>query len=325
MSQAENLLNTLELYEKSYNNNFHIVVNADRTITVPDILKSIAVQYDNNIETVTFDCPRYWDGHDFHKMNVYINYMRSDGHKGSYAVKNLCIDENDNTMIHFDWTISEEVTMKSGKLSFLVCIKNTVNDEKPHWNSRLNQDLVVENGMEVYDHIVENSPDIIEEILVRLNTFERNRTHWIELTKSTEILQNTELASVEAGKFVIDMSSYTFTIGKTYIINWNGTDYQATAMDATNIVGEPSVMLVNDGANLETSDGLIFIITHIYGNNVVEIKDPKNTTSLNISICEADKVVHKLSEEFMPESMASKKYVQEYVNEQLGVIENGYY
>ena len=33
----------------------HIVVGADRFITVPDSLKRIAVQFDHNIETVTFD------------------------------------------------------------------------------------------------------------------------------------------------------------------------------------------------------------------------------------------------------------------------------
>lgn len=42
----------------------HIVIESDKTITVPDDLRHIAVQGEHNIETVTFDCPRYWDGHD---------------------------------------------------------------------------------------------------------------------------------------------------------------------------------------------------------------------------------------------------------------------
>ena len=52
----------------------HIKIGLDRHITVPESLKRIAVQYDHNVETVTFDCPRYWDGHDMSKMTVYINY-----------------------------------------------------------------------------------------------------------------------------------------------------------------------------------------------------------------------------------------------------------
>lgn len=178
MSQATELLNTLyddEVATYSINSESepHIVVNADRTITVPDELKSIAVQYDNNVETVTFDCPRYWDEHDFSTMNIYINYMRSDGHKGQYDVKNLCVDETDDSIIHFDWTISNDVTTVSGKISFLICIKNLITDVKPHWNSRLNQDLTVEPGMELYDHVTEQNPDIVEEILVRLDTLEQ--------------------------------------------------------------------------------------------------------------------------------------------------------
>ena len=325
MNQAEKLLNTLTAYEVSYNDGYHIIINQDRSIKVPDILKSIAVQYDNNVETITFDCPRYWDGHDFYNMDVYINYMRSDGHKGSYTAKNVVVDKNDNTMIHFDWTITEDVTMVSGTISFLVCIKNTAADTKPHWNSHLCRDLKIENGMEVYDHIVENSPDIIEEILARLDMFQNERTHWIEILKEHEILPETKLTSTESGNFVIDSIPIEFVVDETYIVNWNGVEYTSTAIDATAFVGEPSVMLLNDGANIETSAGMIFVITHIVGSNTIELRDAKSATLLDVSIYKANKVIHKLPEEFIPDSIATKNYVHTFVIEQLGVIENGYY
>lgn len=177
MSQAEELLNSLAEIEEELahysNNGFHIVVNADRTITVPNELKSIAVQYDNNVETVTFDCPRYWDEHDFSTMNIYINYRCPDGHRGRYPVKNLYVDDENNEIIHFDWTISNDVTMVSGKLSFLVCAKNTETDALPHWNSRMNQDLTIEPGMEIYDEgTVKQNPELIESMLTRLDNLE---------------------------------------------------------------------------------------------------------------------------------------------------------
>ena len=175
MSQATELLDSLveEDITDYSSTESHIVVNADRTITVPDELKSIAVQYDNNVETVTFDCPRYWDEHDFSTMNIYINYMRSDGHRGQYHAKNVSIDDSDKSMIHFEWTVSNDATLSSGKLSFLVCIKNLETDIQPHWNSRLNQDLTVAPGMELYDQEAEQSPDVIEMMLVRLDNLER--------------------------------------------------------------------------------------------------------------------------------------------------------
>lgn len=38
-----------------------IIINSDRTVTVPDSAKKIAVQYDHNVNTLIFDCPRYAD------------------------------------------------------------------------------------------------------------------------------------------------------------------------------------------------------------------------------------------------------------------------
>lgn len=156
MSQGEELLDSL-VEEGSTPDTVestaepHIVINSDRTIAVPAALKRIAVQYDHNIETVTFDCPRYWDEHDMSTMKAQINYMRSDGVLDSYIVKELKVDENDDTLMHFDWTISRNVTEVKGNLAILVCIKKSDTDgnETNHWNSELCKELYVSEGMEV--------------------------------------------------------------------------------------------------------------------------------------------------------------------------------
>mgnify|MGYP000148045041 CR=1 FL=1 len=117
MATAEELFSSLNSEEP------HIIINSDRTITIPDELKNAAVQYDHNIETVTFDCPRYWDGNDLSEMIVSINYKRSDGHEGSYTCKNVVVDGNDSNIMHFDWTISNDATQVAGDLVFIVCVK----------------------------------------------------------------------------------------------------------------------------------------------------------------------------------------------------------
>lgn len=172
MSQAEELLNDLtnNIGTNIISDEPHIVINPDRTITVPDELKHIAVQFDHNIETVTFDCPRYWDGHDFNEMNVYINYRRPDGYMDQYPTENLRVNDSDSSMIHFEWTISKNVTLVKGNISFLICIKTS--EDEPHWNSRLNQDLVIDEGMECSEQIVESNPDVIEAILSRMEALE---------------------------------------------------------------------------------------------------------------------------------------------------------
>lgn len=181
MSQAEELLNGLSgnepaVYTVEPDTEPHIVVNADRTITVPDELKHIAVQFDHDIETVTFDCPRYWDEHDFSTMKVYIVYRCPGGHIDRYPVKNLRVDAADTKMIHFDWTISKNVTQIKGNIAFIICINKTDDEavETNHWNSRLNQDLVIDEGLEcTTDEIVDQNPDILEAILIRLDNIEK--------------------------------------------------------------------------------------------------------------------------------------------------------
>ena len=128
----------------------HIVIDRNRTITVPDQLKRIAVQFDHNVETVTFDCPRYWDGHDMSVMEVYINYKRPDGKIRKYTADNVTVDDSDNTIMHYDWTITNDVTSVNGNLEFVVCIKKT--DENgfdiAHWNSDINKEMYVSKGLE---------------------------------------------------------------------------------------------------------------------------------------------------------------------------------
>ena len=79
MSQTEDLLNSLSAtdistYSSDSSAEPHIIIGSDRIITVPDSLKRIAVQYDHNVETVTFDCPRYWDERDLSQLTIFISF-----------------------------------------------------------------------------------------------------------------------------------------------------------------------------------------------------------------------------------------------------------
>lgn len=178
MSQAETLLNSLgddiSTFTAEPETEGHIVVGKDRHITVPEELKRIAVQYDHDIETVTFDCPRYWDDHDMSTMRVFVNYLRSDGVPGSYLCEPVTIDESDSGIMHFDWTISKNATMVQGTLSFLVCIKEVDEEgnELHHWNSELCNDMTISTGLEVDETILTNYPDIITQLLTRMDAVE---------------------------------------------------------------------------------------------------------------------------------------------------------
>ena len=143
----------------------HIVIHPDRSVTVPEELKNLAVQYDHNIETVIFDCPRYWDGNDMSKMGIRINYEREDGYGDCYVCTDVTADEEDPKLMHFSWVISRNVSDMPGILHFAVCaIRNdssAVGNEAQHWSSRICEDARVLPGLDYTEHVLETQPDVI--------------------------------------------------------------------------------------------------------------------------------------------------------------------
>lgn len=153
----------------------HIVINPDRTVTVPPELRMIAVQFDRDIETVTFDCPRYWDEHDLSKMKVFIEYRRGDGETGEYHCKDVVVDAIDSSIMHFTWTISEFLTQVVGKISFWVCAKNVDYDDNliNRWSSFKNEEMRVEEGINASEEIAQLYPDVLMSVLMRLDNLVR--------------------------------------------------------------------------------------------------------------------------------------------------------
>lgn len=150
----------------------HIVINADRTVTVPPELRVIAVQFDHNIETVTFDCPRYWDEHDLSNMRIFINYTRADKKPGQFYCTDVTIDESDEKIMHFTWTITGYVTEAVGEISFLVCAQNA--DEEGNltncWSSLLNEEMSIARGLRTSGELTKMYPDAFMSVLRRLDS-----------------------------------------------------------------------------------------------------------------------------------------------------------
>lgn len=173
MSLAENLLNSLstENISEDYSTDEeeHIVVDNTRKITVPAKLRTIAVEGDKDIETVTIDCVRYWDEHDLSSFAIYINYMLPSGETGTYIPENII--RNDD-YFSFNWVIGRNLTKYSGSISFLILARQTdsFGGVIYQWSSLLNSEFNVSKGLEVTSVPEENlTQDIISQILQSLN------------------------------------------------------------------------------------------------------------------------------------------------------------
>lgn len=263
MSQAEELLTTLVASAGLTGDSTepHFIVGDDRFITVPSELKRIAVQYDHNVETVTFDCPRYWDGLDMSTMVIYINYLRADSNTGIYKATNIAVDEEDTSIMHFDWTISRNVTEVGGRIVFLVCIRKSDSNgvEENHWNSELCKDCYVSEGLEGEDgEIQEIYPDLIEkwnnEVLDAINRTDTATQEMIDMR--------------DGGVF--DGATFTPSVATNGDISW--TNNKGLANPATvNIMGPGGV-----SPELTVSDiqgGHRITITDINGTKYVDIMD----------------------------------------------------
>lgn len=152
MSLAENLLNSLD--ENDYKTSAtadiepeeaHIVIGQDRVIRVPNNLKIIAVKGDKDVETVTVDCVRYWDGNDLSNFAIYVNYTLPDGSDGTYVPQTITRFDD---IFSFDWTIGREITHTKGGLTFWIVAKLTDENEIliKQWSSLQNSELTIAQG-----------------------------------------------------------------------------------------------------------------------------------------------------------------------------------
>ena len=258
MSQAEELLNTLNTTEQFADESEepHIIIDDNRIVTVPDKLKRLAVQYDHDIETVTFDCPRYWDDLDMSQMKIYINYLRSDTYTGTYKAQNITVDETDDTIMHFTWTVSKNVSMVFGKIVFLVCVRKTdeSGNEVNHWNSELCKDCYISEGLEVDgEELKELYPDIIDQW----------HNEVLGVIGEMETFKEELVGMRDSGEF--DGATFTPSVSETGDLSW------------TNDKGRENPETVNIHGQSPTIE-----VTDIQGGHRVTITDVNGTSSFDV-------------------------------------------
>ena len=190
MSLAEQMLATMPLSEESStllaDEEGHIVINESRQAIVPNELKTIAVTGDKDIETITFDCVRYWDGYDLSTFAIYLNYVLPDMTTGTYIPKSITTSDGDK-FYHFDWLIEKNITQKSGKISFAVTAVKTKQNESgetvvdKQWSSLPNGDCSIALGLNI-ENVPDNeeTQDILSQMSAILEQIHADVDEWIE-------------------------------------------------------------------------------------------------------------------------------------------------
>lgn len=134
--------------------------------------KLVLVQGDHKSEVVTFEMPRYIDGHDMllcNKIRVhYINIETKTNNTSAdiYEVTDLklCEDCGEEETLLFTWTIEAPATKYFGSLSFLVKFECTEGDNILYqWNTARYVNVNVLNGIDNSEAFVDKYSNVLEE------------------------------------------------------------------------------------------------------------------------------------------------------------------
>lgn len=285
----------------------HITINSDRSVTVPVELRKIGVQYDHNVNTIEFVGPRYSSNVDLSTMTIYINYILSDKTPGKYKAENVIIDDQDDSLIRFNWTITRNVTKVFGILSCLVCAKKTDEEgnEINHWNTDIFRLLSVSEGMENDLVIQEQYPDIITSLIQNVNEHDAKLLEFSGLdTRVTDIENNVnelkddldEIEEVIGSKTVFFVADWVdkkrLDTNCIYVDSTNARHVGNDTFDVSDIIGRTINVIIDNNYTYSFTYGFTtntdLKIERVTITETAEITVPENAKNFRYFILTKD-------------------------------------
>jgi len=144
-----------------------IVIDNDlRKITIPASITLLGVESDENVSALHFQMPKTYKGLDLSEFAIRINYMNANNVGDVYAVDD---NEVSGENIVFTWTVGRVACMYKGNTKFIVCLKkkDASGNVLKEFNTSL-ASLPVLEGLETTEAVVAENPDIIEQILTKI-------------------------------------------------------------------------------------------------------------------------------------------------------------
>ena len=140
-----------------------------REIIFLDNSECFGVEFDKNTQRIEFSCPKIvGDNLDLTKCTCRINYMNAKGCRDSYLIDDILVD-GDN--ITFTWALKSKVTAGRGICLFIFCARQ-VNENgviEKEWNTTVAK-ASIKRGLETNSHIEKEYSDILESILLKINS-----------------------------------------------------------------------------------------------------------------------------------------------------------
>ena len=267
-------------------NDIFTVNPESRTITVPETEKIFGVFSDGNTERKHFRCPKVvGDGIDLTTLHLYINYQNANGQKYPYLVEDI---RTDGDYITFSWLIGPDVVAYKGQIKFIICAKKG-DGTIPEWNTTLAEGTVLE-GLEATDEVVERNPDIIEQILTRLDNVTEIPQEKVTEAVSTYMEANpinvpknlSDLKEDSEHRTVTDAEKQSWNNKSNFSGNYEDLRGKPTIPTVPTTLPNPQALTITYGNQTHTYDGSEAVAITIETGGIERVEKLSTDTTVTL-------------------------------------------
>lgn len=255
-----------------------------RVIAVPVSEKLFGVANDGNAERKHFKCPKIvGDNIDLSTMHLYVNYQNANGDKYPYLVEDI---QTDGDYITFSWLIGPDVVEYKGQIKYIVCAKNGTTAE---WNTTLAEGTVLE-GLEATEEVVERNPDIIEQILARLDKVTEVPQEKISSAVEEYLQKNpinvpsklSDLQDDTTHRTVTDSEKKSWNSKSDFSGNYNDLSNKPTIPAVPTNLPNPQALTITYNSQTHTYDGSEAIAITIEAGGIERIEKLSTDTTVTL-------------------------------------------
>ena len=143
--------------------------------------------YETYSQFVPFEMPRYYDNIDLTKMTLKIHYLTPDNVNNVVDAVNVSYND---TLIHFGWLLTNEMTNKEGEIQFEIQAVGTITDSEGNildyvWKTRPNGKLQVAASLTSEGLKVPTENEWYNTIIVKLDTAVKRAETYADQAKTT--------------------------------------------------------------------------------------------------------------------------------------------
>lgn len=219
--QAE-VLEEMDNVSETNNDSLSCIIDPDtRIITVPPEYQLLGVESDEKVERLYFQCPKIvGDNVDLSQLILFINYRNAGQEIDAYKITDV---ETDGDNITFSWLLDRKVTAyrttQQNKLVFSFCAQKAEEDGTltQEWNTTINTECSVLEGLEAQEHIEEENSAAIAQIWQAIDELKAGGGGGGTPGKDGVGIDRIEKTSTQGlvdtyTIYLTDESTYTFTV-----------------------------------------------------------------------------------------------------------------